>query len=45
MREKEPDCVADISSLKELGYIMKYSWETGLRDMIQRTMEEDNESR
>lgn len=35
MRPNEPDCVADISKLKEMGFSCQYSWKTGLQKMIQ----------
>ncbi|MBD5393043.1 MAG: NAD(P)-dependent oxidoreductase [Lachnospiraceae bacterium] len=35
MRENEPDCVADVSKLKKMGFSCKWSWKTGLQKMIQ----------
>lgn len=34
LRRNEPDCIADISLLKRLGFIPQYTWESGLKDMI-----------
>lgn len=34
MRQNEPDSIADISILKELGFQIKYSWQAGIDKMI-----------
>lgn len=34
MRKNEPNSIADITFLKQLGYVPQYSWEKGLRDMV-----------
>lgn len=35
MRAGEPDCVADIRILKEMGFSCKWSWKSGLEKMIE----------
>lgn len=35
MRPGEPDCVADLSMLSDMGYKIKYSWKDGLRKLLQ----------
>lgn len=43
MREKEPDCVADTSILRELGYWNPIPWKDGILNMIKK-MENSNET-
>lgn len=35
MRAGEPDCVADISILSDMGFKTKYSWKDGLKKMLE----------
>lgn len=35
MRSGEPDCVADITKLTQMGFTCEWSWKAGLRRMIQ----------
>lgn len=35
IRSGEPDCVADISVLSDLGFRVRYSWKDGLRKMLE----------
>lgn len=35
MRENEPDCIADISKLEDMGFRCKWNWKAGLQKMIQ----------
>ncbi len=35
MRANEPDCVADITKLKAMGFVCQHSWKAGLQKMIQ----------
>lgn len=35
MRQGEPDCIADISNLTSIGYICKYKWKDGIKEMIE----------
>lgn len=34
MRPNEPDCIADISMIKKIGYTLRYSWQDGLRELV-----------
>lgn len=34
MRAGEPDCIADITNLTKIGYICRYKWKDGIREMI-----------
>lgn len=38
----EPDCIADITKLAELGYTCRYSWKQGIENMIGEVMENEN---
>lgn len=42
MRNGEPDCVADTTKLKEIGYVCKYSWKEGIDKMIKEVTENEN---
>ena len=42
MRAGEPDCLADISRMKEIGYSCKKDWKTGLADMIKEIKKNEN---
>lgn len=34
MRPNEPDCIADTTMLKQLGYNIQFEWKTGLKELI-----------
>ena len=34
MRKDEPDCIADITKLTNMGYICKHNWKQGIREMV-----------
>ena len=45
MRKGEPDCIADIAKLTDIGYRCKYSWKQGIREMIKEIRENQFDGR
>lgn len=41
-RENEPDCEADITALKEIGFVPQYTWKKGIEKLIKEKMGDQN---
>ncbi len=44
LREKEPDCVADITLLRSIGFEPHYTWREGIEHLCKKIMEDNNNS-